>query len=422
MSDPENEVTDKIKSAIGTDLWTLLEKPPYNFKVTESLANVLESYGFNKLCSFRNMNEIVLGNIEKFMVHKLPRILERKYDQEKAKNPLMTKTDMMEKYYGSLFAYCPEEFELGGLKSELVQISAIAENIYSEKKCASIFQKNKQKAIMSSSTRSSSLGSPKSFVSGNQSGQTERKDNTSENASLQPAETLVEFRDDIARNVSRWLKSNAPDILDDDADDFDTNPDFNITVAKGDGGMSGEIECPVKSCRKKYTLQHTGGRWSNGNLYRHINSEHILKPIKQKQQQASYKKLTDIFQKVGAVSVAEAIESNCSLPPSSLTHTALVHDSTHDSDPEAKSTTGLDDGEQSPKAGLLNRRSRPGRFPSDLNEIRMCPDTVKDFHSERRTPPAALLCQGSNKETGHPTAEHVGPKESSEKLVSHVTQ
>jgi len=147
-----------ILQAVGKRLWELLAKPPYNLRLTDTLMKVLEDYGFNRLCSFKSFDEAGIEKLELFMTKKLPKILEKKWEENKLDNP--SKIQLLKQYYGDLFAYCPEEFELGGLKAELGQIAAVANTIYSDKKTPSMFNRNKAKA---SSTKPSPIA--KSSVS-----------------------------------------------------------------------------------------------------------------------------------------------------------------------------------------------------------------------------------------------------------------
>lgn len=247
-----------------------LEKPPCSVSLDDSLKEILKIMGYKSLRSFVNFGSEDIQKIQSFMQTNFLVILKKKSEK------LNIDYDELFKYYGSIWQYCPDKYEiLAGNVKTLEQITAVAVKLLKPvtTSLASCFQNRaapKRKLTSHSAVTAAENVEPKEI--------------TMKNHLDQMIKTWLE---------DKWSKQGEQDDPDqNDSIERPKPPQVTVSVAENNlGSYIAELKCPFKKrgqdnvliqerqqCTFKCTLVHKNLRWSLiPNFYRHIETQHRKK-------------------------------------------------------------------------------------------------------------------------------------------------
>lgn len=227
--------------------------------------------GYKSLRSFVNFGSEDIQKIQSFMQTNFLVILKKKSEKLN-----IDYDDELLKYYGSLWQYCPDKYEiLAGHVITLEQITAVAVKLLKPvtTSLASCFQNRaapKRKLTSHSAVTAAENVEPKEI--------------TMKNHLDQMIKTWLE---------DKWSKQGEQDDPDEnDSIERPKPPQVTVSVAENNlGSYIAELKCPFKKrgqdnvliqerqqCTFKCTLVHKNSRWSLiSNFYRHIETQHLKK-------------------------------------------------------------------------------------------------------------------------------------------------
>jgi len=243
--------------AQGEEFWALLQQPPYAVNVESSLKEVLMILGYSSLRTFVQFGSADVEKMQNFMRTGFIKCLEKKCEKEK-----IDLNEQLLKFYGPLWRYCPESYEVfGGHEKVLTSIAEIAAKV---SKPVSVILSKPVQPRKKSLTR-------------------QRLDPTADEA-----KNILKEKKRIEQLLNDWMEKKLPESL---RDPEDLLPQVTVKVAPNNmGSYIAEVQCPFSNeggsetvCTYKCTTHFKDGRWFLSNFYRHVESQHITTPKKNKQ-------------------------------------------------------------------------------------------------------------------------------------------
>lgn len=250
MSDGNRENDDLLESeepkekniadAFGDDFWRCLEKKHGGLCVESYIRNVLNLRGYSSLNSFKDFGEKDVQDITIFMRDMYHIVLKNKFS-----NNSQALQAEMEKFYGPIWCYLPEKFEIGG--GHLKTLQAMAKEI--------------------GPTKNVSFGRPQHFKSSQKTPSNNKKDPTD-------ADVIIEYEEELENLLNSWLKKqNLPDF-DNDGELLECKVKVSVTK-NGFGSFAASVPCVFPKCESKIRLLRVKTRWVPSNYHRHIGG-HLL--------------------------------------------------------------------------------------------------------------------------------------------------
>lgn len=231
--------------------WETLESYPYELRLEPHVKNVFKLLGYNSCYSFQNFNSEDISKIETFMRTKYIKILKKKFES----NPTMLQSET-DKYYGPLWSYLPEEFELMG--GELHILNAIPEVA---------------RSMISQRLPKSCKGNTSTFLSA-----PKQSDNAKENTvKKSEADIVLKLKEALENSMNVWLTKNALHLVsgtDEVGEDIVVLPD-NF------GSYQAKFNCPIPGCKRNFKITRSSNRWPTSNFYSHVEM-HIVNAAKDK--------------------------------------------------------------------------------------------------------------------------------------------